>query len=150
MYRDSLLSVCGELDPRIGGPAAPDLFTSRRRTVYTAVRRDNQSDSDEVLRMFDFPNPRISSGGRTATTTAAQQLFALNSQFMIDRARALASRSKDVRHVFRLVMGRDPSRLELALADAYLKNPGVDSPGFSRWEQYCQVLLISNEAIYRP
>ncbi|MBC8350347.1 MAG: DUF1553 domain-containing protein, partial [Planctomycetes bacterium] len=74
--RDSLLSVGGELDPRIGGPAQANLLSSRRRTIYGAVRRDNQNASDELLRMFDFPNPRLSNSGRMATTTAGQQLFA--------------------------------------------------------------------------
>ena len=165
-YRDSLLSVSGELDGRIGGAADPDLFTSRRRTVYGAVRRDNQSDSDELLRLFDFPNPRISSSGRTSTTTAQQQLFSLNGEFIIGRARAMAARagstsvdrrgSPDVvapaiRAAFGLAFGRQPSNEELALAEAFINDRSESGPAaLSRWEQYCQVLMISNEAVYRP
>ncbi|MBP90020.1 MAG: hypothetical protein CMJ64_25485 [Planctomycetaceae bacterium] len=150
-YRDSLLAASGELDSRIGGAAEPDLFTSRRRTIYGAVRRDNQSDSDELLRMFDFPNPRLSSSGRISTTTAQQQLFALNSAFVIERARALAARTLDTRQAFLIVLSREPSPEELTLADSFINENSTEEPGeLSRWEQYCQVLMISNEAIYRP
>ena len=163
--RDCLLSVSGELDTRIGGPAESNLLASCRRTIYGAVRRDNQSDSDELLRMFDFPNPRISSSGRTSTITAQQQLFSLNSSFVIQRARALAVRvskgsrnSTDrpdfpsaVRQVFLLVLGREPTREEFMLVEEFINdNPREESDKLSRWEQYCQVIMISNEAAYRP
>ena len=163
--RDSLLSVSGELDIRIGGPAEPNLFASLRRTVYGAVRRDTRSDSDELLRMFDFPNPRISSSGRASTTTAQQQLFVLNSSFVIQRARALAMRvfgrnrsasdswdlSDAVRQVFLLVLGREPSREEITLAEEFMNDNSLEESGeLSRWEQYCQVIMISNEATHRP
>ena len=149
-YRDSLLCASGELDAQLGGAAQSDLFTSRRRTIYGAVRRDHQSESDELLRMFDFPNPRISSSGRTSTTTAQQQLFSLNNRFIIERARALAAQTRDVRRAIKLVFGREPSSEELALAGSFVDNSTDEAGGLSRWEQYCQVLLISNEAIYRP
>ena len=151
-YRDSLLSVGGELDMRIGGPAQADLLSCRRRTIYGAVRRDNQSASDELLRMFDFPNPRLSSSGRTATTTTGQQLFVLNSKFVIQRSRELAARTKgNVRQAFLLVFGRDPSSTELELATSFIDDNSGDTPvELSSWEQYCQILLISNEAMYRP
>ena len=151
-YRDSLLSVGGELDTRIGGPAQANLLSSRRRTIYGAVRRDNQNASDELLRMFDFPNPRLSNSGRMATTTAGQQLFALNSKFVIQRSRELAARTKgNVRQAFLLVFGREPSRAELALATSFIDdNSGDTSVSLSPWEQYCHVLLISNEVLYRP
>ena len=102
--------------------------------------------------MFDFPNPRLSNSGRMATTTAGQQLFALNSKFVIQRSRELAARTKgNVRQAFLLVFGREPSRAELALATSFIDdNSGDTSVSLSPWEQYCQVLLISNEVLYRP
>ncbi|MCH2202850.1 MAG: PSD1 and planctomycete cytochrome C domain-containing protein [Fuerstiella sp.] len=164
-HRDSLLYVSGELDTQFGGPANPDLFTSYRRTVYGAVRRDNKSASDELLRMFDFPNPRTSSSGRASTTTPQQQLFSLNSGFVIRCARALAARvsgdtadslnqsqfSNTIHDLFLLVLGRDPSAEELKIADSFINDSSQQkSTELSRLEQYCQVLLISNEAAYRP
>jgi cytochrome c553 len=90
--RDGLLAVSGQLEQRIGGPSIADLLVSRRRSIYGAVHRDNKTESDEFLRMFDFPNPRMSSSGRTLTTVPQQQLFALNSGFMSRQAKALAAR----------------------------------------------------------
>ena len=155
-WRDSLLAVSGELDTRLGGTADPDLLTSRRRTIYGAVRRDKQTDSDHLLRLFDFPNPRISSGGRTRTTIPQQQLFALNSQFVIDRARSLAKQtaSQDasaIRHVIVRAFARIPSREEIELARLFLDGDALPRDGeLSLWEQYCHALLSSNEFLFRP
>ena len=151
-YRDNLLSVSEELDRRIGGPPEADLLSSQRRTIYGAVRRDQQNAGDELLHMFDFPNPRLSSSGRTSTTTTGQQLFTLNSQFVIERSRAFAARTHgDVHQAFWLAFGREPRRAELALADSFVVgDSGIASDALSLWEQYCQVLLISNESMFRP
>ncbi|MDA1018345.1 MAG: DUF1553 domain-containing protein, partial [Planctomycetota bacterium] len=130
--------------------------------VYGAVRRDNQTESDELLRMFDFPNPRISSSGRSSTTTPQQQLFSLNSRFVIERARALAARvtplpgdkldAAGIGRVFLLVLSREPSSEELTLAESFFNaDAAVESAGaLSRCEQFCQVLMNSNEALHRP
>ncbi|MFN0199303.1 MAG: PSD1 and planctomycete cytochrome C domain-containing protein [Planctomycetaceae bacterium] len=160
--RDSLLAVSGELDRRIGGPPEIDLLASRRRTIYGAVRRDTKSDADELLRTFDFPNPRISSSGRSSTTIPQQQLFFLNSTFMIERAHALALRVTDlpentsdaarIRHVFLLVFGREASREELDLADSFFAADAAEGSTESqtRLEQFCQVLMSSNDFLFIP
>ena len=163
--RDCLLSISGELDRQIGGVAEPNLFSSLRRTIYGTVRRDIQSDSDKLLRIFDFPNPRISSSGRASTITAQQQLFSLNSTFVIQRAQALAMRvsrenqnstdghdfSGDVRYAFVLTLGREPSREEFTLVEEFIGDNSREELGkLSRWEQFCQAIMISNEAVYRP
>ncbi|MDP7018971.1 MAG: PSD1 and planctomycete cytochrome C domain-containing protein [Pirellulaceae bacterium] len=164
-YRDSLLSAAGTLDTRIGGRAEANLLASSRRTIYGVVRRDNQSESDDLLRMFDFPNPRLSASGRASTVTAQQQLFTLNSPFIIARARELAARTlaessrgvdqKLLDRVFSIVFSRPPTSKEAEIAMAFV-NDAIDEPAkpaavtLSPWEQYCQILLISNEAIYRP
>jgi hypothetical protein len=93
--RDSLLAVTGELDPTRGGTAV-DLFQkpfARRRAVYGRVDR---SDLPAVLRTFDFANPDIHIPARHYTTVPQQALFFLNSDFVAERARALAGRD-DVR-----------------------------------------------------
>ena len=165
VYRDSLLAVSGELDRSMGGPAQADLFASRRRTLYGAVHRDNQTESDALLRTFDFPNARISSSGRIATTTTGQQLFALNSGFLIERARALASRlqlepeaaeasrsdGKAVELLFQRVVGRSATLQERRLAEEFLAAAETEEAnGLSSWQQLCHALLISNELLYRP
>ena len=160
-WRDAMLLVSGSLDRSLAGPPATDLLASKRRTLYTAIHRDVQTTSDKLLRLFDFPNPRISSGGRTSTTIPQQQLFSLNSPFIVARARELASRTSAgsdaledrVTRAIRLTMNRDPSRRELQIALAYLRSdPDALSAGSSltRWQRYCQVLLGTNEFVFRP
>ena len=57
--------------------------------LYAAISRH---DLAWMLRLFDFPDPNITSGGRVETTVPLQQLFVLNSEFMVDGARAVAAR----------------------------------------------------------
>ena len=81
-WRDAMLAVAGRLDESIGGPSVGlDAPANRRRTAYAAVSRH---DLAWMLRLFDFPDPNITSGGRVETTVPLQQLFVLNSEFMAD------------------------------------------------------------------
>ncbi len=159
-WRDGLLAVSGQLDRRWGGPPEPDLLSSRRRTLYGTVHRDSKSVSDKFLRLFDFPNPRSGSSGRTVTTVPQQQLFVLNNEFMIEQARALAARiagedsetDARIRQAFALLFGRAPLPAELQLGRRFVSDQATaqESAALSLWEQYCQVLLSSNEFMYRP
>ena len=89
-WRDAMLAVSGRLDRSVGGPSISlDAADNRRRTCYAAVSRH---DLAPLLRLFDFPDPNITSGGRVETTVPLQQLFVLNSEFMVQTARALAAR----------------------------------------------------------
>src|SRR5437660_9325843 len=121
-WRDAMLAVAGRLDATIGGPSLSlDAPGNRRRTTYAAISRH---DLAWMLRLFDFPDPNITSGGRVETTIPLQQLFVLNSEFMVDSARAVAARlraaaatvgddSACIRRAYLLLYGRDPSRREL-------------------------------------
>ncbi|MEO1993801.1 MAG: DUF1549 and DUF1553 domain-containing protein, partial [Planctomycetaceae bacterium] len=159
-WRDSLLAVAGNLREQFGGSPSPDLLTSQRRTLYGAVRRDPKQAADDLLKIFDFPNPRMTSSGRTITTVPQQQLFALNNDFVIRQARGLATRlissgatgDDRVRQAFRLVYSRNPSTTELQLARQFLSESSLatNPETLSLWEQYCQVLLSSNEFLFRP
>src|SRR5258708_37932715 len=115
-WRGALLGVADRLDGPTGGAAgnlaSPD---SRRRTLYGTVSRHNL---DGLLRLFDFPDPNITSERRTVTTVPLQQLFVLNSDFMVQQAKALAARAASIstdddaariRHAYRLLFGRDVS-----------------------------------------
>ena len=152
-WRDAMLAVSGRLDPAIGGPsaslAAPE---NRRRTLYGAVSRH---DLDGLLRLFDFPDPNITSDKRTVTTVPLQQLFVLNSPFLERQAEALAARltadsaepdASRIQRAYKLLFGRAPSEAEVALGTAFLGRLGERAKGEpSRWEQYAQALLGSNE-----
>ena len=130
-WRDSLLLVSGELDQRQGGPPTEKLLGSRRRTLYTVISRNrDRFESDEFLKLFDFPAPRATSAGRKTSTVPQQFLFMLNSQFMVNRAKALARRlessapddSTRIDNAYQLLFGRQPSSSERAMGLAFLQH----------------------------
>jgi mono/diheme cytochrome c family protein/cytochrome c553 len=153
-WRDSLLAVSGTLDRSIGGPtfhlSDP---TARRRTVYARISRH---ELDGLLRLFDFPDANVTADKRVVTTVPQQQLFALNSEFMATQAKAFAAQveklgSTDAERVtaaYRLAFGREPETQELELAERFLKQPAKATDKLTRWQQYAQVLLASNELMY--
>jgi hypothetical protein len=155
-WRDSLLAVTGELDPTLGGPSIDNIVVSNRRTLYAKVSRNDPLKSDEFLRLFDFPIPRASSARRTANVIPQQFLFMLNSPFMLDRARALASRleresdepAARIERAYGLLYGRQPSERELQAAARFLESESPSDAKLNRWQQYCQVLLSANEFMY--
>jgi len=154
-WRDATLAVTGELDRSVGGPPI-DLAagTNHRRTIYASISRHQLSD---LLRLFDFPDPNITSDRRSVTTVPLQQLFVLNSDFMAQRARALAARlnvnrdadeSTRIRQAFALLYGRTPTDDELNLGQSFLNSTSVSTSGansLTAWEQYALALLGTNE-----
>ncbi len=153
-WRDSLLFVSGSLDPAVGGPPF-DLRdpAARRRTVYARVSRH---ELDGLLRMFDFPDANATADRRNVTTVPQQQLFALNSEFMVTQAKAFAARAatlgatdaERVTAAYRLAFSRPPEPREAELAAAFLKLPAKPDDKLTRWQQYAQALLASNEMMY--
>jgi hypothetical protein len=148
-WRDALLAASGELDKRIGGPPADiDSIANKRRTLYGKISRHNL---DSLLRLFDFPDPNITSDTRPVTIVPLQQLFVLNSEFMIARARSLAAKlaaeEKDdaprIRKAFVRVYGRPAEEREIEMGLAFLRT--AEKTALSPWEQYAQVLLSANE-----
>jgi hypothetical protein len=154
LWRDSLLSVSGNLDPTKGGPTF-DLrdANAKRRTVYAKISRH---ELDGLLRLFDFPDANVTADKRNVTTVPQQQLFAMNSEFMTIQAKAFAARvdkmaSTDPDKViaaYRLAFGRNPDDRELELAERFLKLPPRSDDKLTRWQQYTQILLASNELMY--
>ena len=154
-WRDTLLDVSGQLDRTMGGVSTQlNDSNNLRRTVYAKISR-HQLDS--LLRLFDFPDPNITSATRTETTVPQQQLFVLNSTFMINRAKAFATRiheettgddSLKIERAFDLAYGRSPTDAELELGLEYLSMEKAPDDKLTRWESYAQVILGSNELIY--
>ena len=151
-WRDSVLFVTGSLDRQLGGPSRTLDSGNRRRTLYGFVSRHQL---DELLRLFDFPDPNITAGQRTVTTVPLQQLFVLNSDFMLTQARTFAARlqkeaSTDearIRRAFQLLFSREPSSAELAIAQEFVATKSDDAK-LSSWEQYALALLGSNEFLF--
>jgi hypothetical protein len=163
-WRDAMLAVADRLDQTIGGPSISlDVPSNHRRTFYAAISRH---DLAWMLRLFDFPDPNITSGGRVETTVPLQQLFVLNSEFMVKNAEAVATRlctstrpaghdSERIREAYLLLYGRPANERELKLGLAYLHSAesraaGVPaaSPSPSRWQRYAQALLAANEFLF--
>jgi hypothetical protein len=159
-WRDSILAVSGELDRSLGGPSANlDNANFKRRTVYGFVSRHRL---DELLRLFDFPDPNITAADRSVTTVPLQQLFVLNSDFMAQRARALTNRVSSlgrgaagvaddeakVRYAYELLFSREASDDEVELATLFLESGKDDGDKISRWEQLSLALLSSNEFLF--
>lgn len=179
-WRDALLSIAGALDLQVGGPsidqATPglkevpgfDFFTrmngmeadnpaGRRRTLYTIVSR---YAPNATLTLFDFPEPNVTSDQRNVTTVPQQQLFVLNSPFMMEMSREFAKRlekaapqdSERLQRGWQLAYGRIPSAEEISLALDFLHSPEESEAAgqLSRWEQIAHALLASNELMFLP
>ncbi len=153
-WRDAVLAISGQLDTRIGGSSAPLDDSNRRRTLYGFVSRHRLND---LLRLFDFPDPNITAGERSVTTVPLQQLFVLNSDFMVNQSKALAARLEReepstparIDRAFKLTCGRSPNDTERAAAEEFLAAPpdsGTDK--LTPLEQFCLALLGTNEMTY--
>ena len=111
------LFVSGKLDLTMGGePVRLSDEKNLRRTVYGFVSR---AKLDGTLSLFDFPDPNFTSEGRIGTDTPLQRLYFLNSEFVINQAKALVdrlqttarlqARTMKIRHAYRLLFQRDAS-----------------------------------------
>jgi Protein of unknown function (DUF1553)/Protein of unknown function (DUF1549)/Planctomycete cytochrome C len=156
-WRDARLAVSGTLDPSLGGPSL-DLASAEnnRRTLYAKVSRHNL---DPLLRLFDFPDPNITSDGRPVTTVPLQQLFVLNSPLMARSAKALAARccaadhddAARIRTAFKTVLGRPATDEEIQLGLEFIAEPEDTTDNgneLTRWEQFAQALLSTNEFMF--
>ncbi len=175
--RDAMLSVSGELDLQAGGrpidlnatPAIP------RRSVYGFTNRDIIAN---LMSTFDSANPNACTAKRPETTVPQQTLFALNSDFIQDRAARVAVENKALNlpnsearatEMIRRILSREPTQLELERVNAFLRNAAeaanvAHSAGDaanpenrelnqeqvteSAWTQLAHALLASNEFIF--
>ncbi len=154
-WRDALLAVSGNLDKTAGGPTVSlDDAHNNRRTVYAAISRHSLHG---LLRLFDFPDANVTSAVRTETIVPQQQLFVLNSDFFVKQAKTLAARIQDqpgetfdrkIHSIYQLLYGRDADQQELLIANKFVGQPNPTDAKLTRWEQYTQALLGSNEFLY--
>jgi mono/diheme cytochrome c family protein len=140
--RDSMLYVSGRLDDAPAEEKAQHLAKTTKRTVYGFVGRRKL---DGMLALFDFPSPVSTSESRMRTNVPPQRLFLMNSPFVEEQAKALASRlhgenEARIQEAYRLLYGRDPNEQELQLGTEFLRE--------GDWTQYARVLLTSNEFLF--
>jgi hypothetical protein len=159
-WRDAMLAVSGTLDRTVGGPSlALTSADNKRRTFYASISRHNL---DGLLRLFDFPDPNITSDKRTVTSVPLQQLFVLNSDFMERQAKALATQlqrepnlplARRIERAFLVLFGRPPSAREVDWGVEFLEGGGDGAASgrdgtLSKWDEYAQVLLGTNEFLF--
>jgi hypothetical protein len=156
--RDALLAISGRLDPQSGGRPVNlvDNPQCRRRTVYGLVDRQSLPG---MYRAFDFAVPDASVERRPSTTVPQQALFGLNAPFMAEQARSLAARPEvsgaasptaKVQALYRLVLTRAPAPAEVEAALRFLSEAGrgPERSQLNPWQQYAQVLLLTNELMF--
>ncbi len=158
LIRDSLLHVSGSLNGALGGPASEMSAENDRRAVYGRVSR---SRPNELLTLFDFPDPRLTSEQRVVTNVPLQGLFFLNSELVRSQAEKFAKRLQNeaggedapkIVRAYRLLYGREPLEFEIQaglkfLQEARSESDSATAPDES-WASYTQVLLGSNEFLY--
>ena len=172
--RDAILQASGRLDltpanstvAYLGDQAtAVGANKNRRRTDYacrTVYLPVIRNDLPEILDVFDFADPHVTTGGRPDTLVPAQQLYLMNSEFMIAESRRAAERilkeqleiGAGVRRMFEIILKRSPDKTELADISEWIlqtvEQPMPDSAvGGDRktrtWALACQALFASSE-----
>ena len=138
--RDRLLIAAGRLDDTIGGRSVMIHKDATRRGLYAYIDRE---DLPGLLASFDLPSPDASQSKRSETTVPQQALYLMNSEFVIQQARALADRTlsaksadganKDtaaterIRQIYRVALARDPDADELQAALQFVDSNSVQA-----------------------
>ena len=163
--RDTVLSVSGALNLKMGGravlpplsaeerlgmwdandwPESLDPAQHNRRSVYVYAKRQFPYP---MFKTFDAPDPATSCGRRDVTTVAPQALTLLNSEFMLQSARALATRlqglespEEKVEAAWQLAFSRPPAEDEKRQAVEMLAQAGP--------EEFGVMLFNLNEFVY--
>jgi hypothetical protein len=173
--RDAVLSVSGKLilEPPLGsavalageGLAGPFRGFSQdgqdlHRAVYLPVARDQLPES---LALFDFADPSLVTGERSATSGPSQALYLMNSPFVIRQAEAAADRLRTIdgdddriKAAYLRFLARTPTAAERDRARAFLAKfaDGVAAKGTAEdrtkapWAAFCQALYASAEFRY--
>ncbi|HEV8148436.1 MAG TPA: DUF1549 and DUF1553 domain-containing protein [Bryobacteraceae bacterium] len=143
-----------------------------RRSVYIFVRRNTRYP---MLDAFDMPDSHESCSRRNSTVTAPQALALLNDRTALEWARAFAARAlkeqNPVDRAYRLVYSRPPDSWEKDTVATFLEKQkaviheraargeklalptsipeGMQPEAAAAFVDFCQMLLNSNEFVYR-
>jgi Protein of unknown function (DUF1549)/Protein of unknown function (DUF1553)/Planctomycete cytochrome C len=170
--RDSLLTLDGSLDLAMGGSLMegqggdkefsedrrglhPD--NTKRRTVYLPIRRSNLPT---LFSLFDFGDAGASNPQRAESNVAPQALYMMNSDFVAERAAALASMlladnglddAARVRRAHLLVLNQPAGAERTELALSYLSGfPSAqgEEGRMTAWTSFCRALIASNDFLF--
>ncbi len=165
-YRDTVLAVSGQLDPKAGGPGVGHFKTSpgpqstpvvdytafdwdspgaSRRSIYRIVWR---GIPDPFMDALDFPDMGLLSPVRGFSASPLQALALLNNEFVLHGSEKLAARlavpgsgtGDQVRAAFHLVLLREPTADELADFSSVADQHSLAA--------VCRILLNSNEFLF--
>ncbi|NNE91746.1 MAG: DUF1549 domain-containing protein [Verrucomicrobiales bacterium] len=139
--RDSILSVAGVLDLKMGGPSFRDFKfkddhtpkywyhlhdptdpDTHRRTIYRFIAR---SQTQPFLTTLDCADPSQMVAKRDETTTALQALALMNNPFMEAMSANLATRAKSINEAIWLALGRPPTADESQILSSYAETHGM-------------------------
>ena len=147
--RDSLLSVSGELDRRMGGRPFEEKGAGvvPRRSVYAFVNRDVIS---KLASTFNAADPEACTVKRPKTLVPQQTLYALNSDYIQNRAAALIrlpalknqQNADRVQALYQRVYARSASSEEIESAVKFIQQS--EKPD-NAWKQLAHAMLASNE-----
>ncbi len=157
--RDAMLAVASQLDLTSGGRPAEltkEPF-SLRRAVYGYIDRQ---DLPGLFRVFDVASPDQSCPARSRTTVPQQALFVMNSPFAMECAKQVVARTEIVsvaevhpriEAIYRLVFARSPSAEELRVGEEFIAAASQETAPEGHpdaWQQYAQLLLMSNAFLF--
>ncbi|MDB4680036.1 DUF1553 domain-containing protein [Planctomycetaceae bacterium] len=161
--RDTILSVSGQLNEKMGGPGFR-LYDYQQDNVATYVPLDQHGSETyrravyhqnarasvvDLMTEFDQPDCAYSTPERAETTTPLQALTMLNHQFTLDMAEALAERlrseggdkpEQQIERAFALCYGRQPTTTEVGDCLSLIEEHSLIA--------LCRVLLNTSELIY--
>jgi cytochrome c553 len=167
--RDSILSVSGRLDRKVGGTSVPvhltDFLTGRgrpggsgpvdghgRRSIYIKVCRNFLP---AFLTAFDFPIPATTVGDRLVTNVPAQALALMNDPFVHEQARLWGERvmksAEDegllvaLDRMWQQAFARPPSGEEIAMARSFVEGKGGEG-----WADLAHALIQTKEFRFIP
>lgn len=176
--RDSILTVSGRLDPKIGGPSVNlhltpfmqgrgrpgrngPLDADGRRSLYIEIRRNFLPP---MLVAFDMPIPFNSVGRRNLSNVPAQALILMNDPFVVQQAKVWAEKlvksepdsEQRIKRIYEQAFARPPSEKELQQAKEFLKTQAAemkikpdDIPrNVEVWKDLCHVIINVKEFIY--
>ena len=144
---DSVLSVSGNLDLKVGGPSVSFFTGKNRRAVYGYIDR---LDFPSLLATFDIPNPASSSVERTSTTVAPQALYLMNGPFVREAAKKVLNLNtiKEIKStdqkadaIMLAVLGRKPTAKEKLQMINFVMGPYENEA----WLDLTHGLFLTNE-----
>lgn len=155
--RDTILFVSGNLDlSQHEQTIRPDtkseygyVFQKQFRSIYIPVFRNRLQ---ELLAVFDFPDPNLSIGRRNTSTLSTQALYLMNNPFVIEQSQNLASRlikkyptdePKRIDALFQTTLGRLPDQTEKANAARFLSQSQTEGGPTETeiWSALCQTVI---------